>query len=41
MASRIYGCAESDVTAQQRFVGKTTNLGSGYGMGAARLTDQL
>lgn len=41
MASRIYGCAESDVTAQQRFVGKTTILGAGYGMGAVRFTDQL
>ena len=34
MASRIYGVAESDVTKDQRFVGKTTILGAGYGMGA-------
>ncbi len=33
MASVIYNVAESDVTAEQRFVGKTTVLGAGYGMG--------
>ena len=41
MASRIYGVAESDVTKDQRFVGKTTILGAGYGMGAQKFQDQL
>ena len=41
MASRIYGVSEEDVTAQQRFVGKTTILGAGYGMGAVRFREQL
>ena len=41
MASRIYGVSEEDVTAQQRFVGKTTILGAGYGMGAVRFKEQL
>ena len=33
MASAIYGVNETDVTKDQRFVGKTTVLGAGYGMG--------
>ena len=37
MAARIYGCQEEDVTKDQRFVGKTTILGAGYGMGARSL----
>ena len=41
MASRIYGVAEDDVTAAQRFVGKTTILGAGYGMGSIRFREQL
>tara|TARA_R110001606_G_scaffold113600_2_gene240784 strand:- start:1184 stop:3016 length:1833 start_codon:yes stop_codon:yes gene_type:complete len=41
MAARIYGIEEADVTAQQRFVGKTTILGAGYGMGAERFAEQL
>ncbi len=41
MASRIYGVPEEDVTKDQRFVGKTTILGAGYGMGAVRFTEQL
>jgi DNA polymerase len=41
MASRIYGVAESDVTKDQRFVGKTTILGAGYGMGAIKFQAQL
>lgn len=41
MASRIYGVAEEDVTPEQRFVGKTTILGAGYGMGAVRFREQL
>jgi DNA polymerase I-like protein with 3'-5' exonuclease and polymerase domains len=41
MASRIYGVPEEDVDTDQRFVGKTTILGAGYGMGAVRFTEQL
>lgn len=41
MAAVIYGVNEEDVTAQQRFVGKTTILGAGYGMGAVRFKEQL
>ena len=41
MASRIYGCDEEDVTKDQRFVGKTTILGAGYGMGAEKFAAQL
>ena len=41
MASRIYNVAEADVTKDQRFVGKTTILGAGYGMGAVRFKAQL
>lgn len=41
MASRIYGVPEEDVTSEQRFVGKTTILGAGYGMGAVRFREQL
>ena len=41
MASRIYGVAESEITKDQRFVGKTTILGAGYGMGAQKFQDQL
>lgn len=41
MASIIYGVPEAEVTKAQRFVGKTTILGCGYGMGAARFMDQL
>tara|TARA_R100000951_G_scaffold116046_1_gene126309 strand:- start:1 stop:1833 length:1833 start_codon:yes stop_codon:yes gene_type:complete len=41
MASRIYGCDEADVTKDQRFVGKTTILGAGYGMGAVKFQLQL
>ena len=41
MASRIYGVPEDEVTKDQRFVGKTTILGAGYGMGAVRFQDQL
>ena len=33
MAAVIYGVDEADVTKDQRFVGKTTVLGAGYGMG--------
>ena len=41
MASRIYGVAEDEITKDQRFVGKTTILGAGYGMGAVRFQEQL
>ena len=41
MASRIYGVPEEEVTKDQRFVGKTTILGAGYGMGAVRFQEQL
>jgi DNA polymerase len=41
MASAIYGKAESEITKDERFVGKTTILGAGYGMGAAKFKAQL
>lgn len=41
MAAAIYGVGAKDVTKKQRFVGKTTILGCGYGMGALRFQDQL
>jgi len=41
MASKIYNIPEEEVTKDQRFVGKTTILGAGYGMGAVRFADQL
>jgi len=41
MASRIYNVPEDEITKEQRFVGKTTILGAGYGMGAVRFQDQL
>ena len=41
MAARIYEVEESSVSKEQRFVGKTTILGAGYGMGAVRFKEQL
>ena len=41
MASQIYGIPVDDITDDQRFVGKTTILGCGYGMGAAKFKAQL
>ena len=42
MAMSIYNLSdESLVTKDQRFVGKTTILGAGYGMGAVRFKEQL
>jgi len=41
MASAIYNKAEADITKAERFVGKTTILGAGYGMGAAKFKLQL
>jgi len=41
MASAIYGKLEGEITAAERFVGKTTILGAGYGMGAVKFQAQL
>ena len=41
MASAIYRKAREEVTASERFVGKTTILGAGYGMGSAKFQAQL
>ncbi len=41
MASAIYGKPEDEVTKEERFVGKTTILGAGYGMGSAKFKNQL
>lgn len=41
MAATIYRVSESKVTPRQRFIGKTTILGAGYGMGAVKFQDQL
>ena len=41
MASAIYGKDMSEITKDERFVGKTTILGCGYGMGAAKFQAQL
>lgn len=41
MASAIYSKEEKDITKEERFVGKTTILGAGYGMGGARFKAQL
>jgi len=41
MASKIYGKPEQDITKDERFVGKTTILGCGYGMGADKFKAQL
>jgi DNA polymerase len=41
MASAIYGKDVSEITKDERFVGKTTILGCGYGMGAAKFQTQL
>lgn len=41
MASAIYGVPEEEITKEQRFVGKTTILGAGYGMGAVKFQAQL
>jgi DNA polymerase len=41
MASAIYGKDEAEITKEERFVGKTTILGAGYGMGGAKFQTQL
>jgi DNA polymerase len=41
MASSIYNCSLEEVTKAQRFIGKTTILGAGYGMGAAKFQAAL
>ena len=41
MAARIYRIPADEVSKEQRFVGKTTILGAGYGMGARRFQAQL
>lgn len=41
MASAIYGKGIESITKDERFVGKTTILGAGYGMGAAKFQLQL
>jgi DNA polymerase len=41
MAAKIYDKPEADITKDERFVGKTTILGCGYGMGAAKFKKQL
>lgn len=41
MASAIYNKPVEDITKDERFVGKTTILGSGYGMGAKKFQAQL
>lgn len=41
MASAIYNKPVNDITKDERFVGKTTILGAGYGMGAKKFQAQL
>lgn len=41
MASAIYAKPVADITKEERFVGKTTILGAGYGMGALKFQTQL
>jgi DNA polymerase len=41
MASAIYGKDISEISKEERFVGKTTILGCGYGMGAQKFKAQL
>jgi len=41
MASAIYSKAVEEISKEERFVGKTTILGAGYGMGAQKFGAQL
>jgi DNA polymerase len=40
-SSQIYNKDESDITKEERFVGKSVILGSGYGMGHEKFKNQL
>jgi DNA polymerase len=41
MASSIYGKGQEEISKDERFVGKTTILGCGYGMGSKKFQAQL
>ena len=41
MAAEIYDKSEDEVTSEERFIGKQTVLGCGYGMGAVKFRAQL
>jgi DNA polymerase I-like protein with 3'-5' exonuclease and polymerase domains len=41
MATSIYGKVQEEISKDERFVGKTTILGAGYGMGAQKFKAQL
>ena len=41
MASKIYDKPVEDINKDERFIGKTTVLGAGYGMGATKFKAQL
>jgi DNA polymerase len=41
MAARIFNTSVEQITPEQRFIGKTTVLGAGYGMGAVKFQMQL
>ena len=41
MATMIYNKLEEAITDEERFIGKTTVLGAGYGMGAVKFQRQL
>jgi DNA polymerase len=41
MASVIYNKQEDEINKEERFVGKTTILGAGYGMGSVKFRTQL
>jgi len=41
MASAIYAKGQAEITKDERFVGKTTILGAGYGMGSNKFKAQL
>ena len=41
MASAIYSKSQEEIKTEERFVGKTTILGAGYGMGAQKFQAQL
>ena len=41
MAGEIYNKSEDEVTSEERFIGKQTVLGCGYGMGAVKFRAQL